>query len=129
MKRKITLAIIGLALLAVGFLAGRFVQHSKSGYRCDVLAIKEYDTSVGPVRWSHVTESVGMPFLDTGTTVLEYDGRTIYKAKRSFQESSPYANNISPTPDGIGWDDGDYRFELSIHRMKTGEQAVDGNPH
>jgi hypothetical protein len=128
MKPKITLAIIGLALLAVGFVSGRLVQHNKSGYHYEVKDTKAYDTSVGPVRWSYVTESVGMPFLDTGTTVLELDGRTIYKAKRSFQESSPYARDISVTPNGIAWDDGDFRFDLTIHRTKTGEQ-VDGNPH
>ena len=129
MKRKITIAITGLALLAVGFVAGRFVQHNESGYHYEVRDTKNYDTSVGPIRWSYVTESVGMPFLDSGTTVLELDGRTIYKAKRSFQESSPYAKDISATPEGIAWDDGDFRFDLAIHRMKTGEQAVDGNPH
>jgi hypothetical protein len=129
MKRKITLAIIGLALLAGGFVAGRLVQHNKSGYHYEVRDTKDYDTSVGPIRWRYVTESVGMPFLDTGTTVLELDGRTIYKAKRSFQESSPYAKNISPKQDGIAWDDGDFRFDLTIHRMKTGKQTVDGNPH
>jgi len=119
MKRKIPLTIIGLALLIVGFVAGRFVQHNKSGYHYEIKDSKDYDTSVGPIRWSYVTESVGMPFLDSGTTVLELEGRAIYKAKRSFQESSPYAKDISATPDGIAWDDGDFRFDLTIHRMKT----------
>ena len=121
MKRKIILAVIGLALLAAAFFAGRFVQHGNSGYHYEVRDTKDYDSPVGPIRWSYVTESVGIPFLDPGTTILEVDGRTIYKAKRGFQESSPYARNISATQDGIAWDDGDYRFDLTIHRMKTGK--------
>ena len=118
MKRKIILAVIGLALLAAGFFVGRFVQHSKSGYHYEVRDTKDYDSPVGSIRWSYVTESVGTPFLDSGTTILEVDGRTIYKAKRSFQESSPFARNISATQNGISWEDGDFRFDLTIHRMK-----------
>lgn len=127
MKRKIILAAIGLALFAIGLAAGRFIQHNKSGYHFEVRDTKDYDSPVGPIRWSHVTESVGTPFLDPGTTILEIDDRIIYKAKRAFQESSPYARNISATPDGIAWDDGDFRFDLKIHRMKTGEQGVSPN--
>lgn len=70
-----------------------------------------------------------MPFLDTGTTILELDGRTIYKAERSFQESSPYARNIRATQEGVAWEDGDFQYDLKIQRTKTGEQAADGNPH
>jgi hypothetical protein len=110
-------------LLVAGFLAGRFVQHSRFGYYYEVRDTKDYESPVGPVRWSYVTESIGTPFLDPGTTILEVDGRTIYKAKRAFQESSPYARNISATQDGIAWDDGNFRFGLRIHRMKTGEDA------
>ncbi len=121
MKRKITFALIGLTLLAIGFVAGALVQHSKSGYHYEVKDTKDYASPVGPVRWSYVTESVGMPFLDSGTSILELDGRTIYKAKRVFQEPSPYAKNISATQKGIAWDDGDFRFDLAIQRMKTGE--------
>ena len=129
MNRKIILAAIGIALVTLGFVSGRFVQHSKSGYHYDVRATKDYDSPVGPIRWSYVTESVGMPFLDSGTTILELDGRMIYKAKRSFQESSPCARNIRATPEGVAWDDGDFLFDLTIHKIKTGKQAADGNPH
>ncbi len=70
-----------------------------------------------------------MPFLDSGTSILEFDGRTIYKAKRAFQESSPYARNITAAQDGIAWDDGEYHFDLTIKRMKAGEQeAGSGRP-
>lgn len=129
MKRKITMAIFGLALLAIGFAAGLFVQHNRTGYHYEVRDTKDYISPIGPVRWSYVTESIGMPFLDSGTTILEVDGRTIYKAKRGFQEGSPFARNIITPQDRIAWDDGDYQFDLTIKRMKTGEQAVHGNTH
>ena len=129
MKRKITVATTALALLAIGFAIGLFVQHNRTGYHYEVRDTKEYSSPVGPVRWSYVSESIGMPFLDSGTTILEVDGRTIYKAERAFQESSPYARNIIAVQDGIVWDDGDYQYNLTMKRMKTGEQAVDGNPH
>jgi hypothetical protein len=83
---------------------------------------KDYDSPVGLIRWSYVTESVGTPFLDPGTTIIEVDGRTIYKAKRAFQESSPYARNLNATQHGVAWDDGEFQFDLKIHRMKGGEQ-------
>lgn len=101
MKRKIILAVIAIALLATGFGVGCYVQHSRSGYHYEVIENKNFDSPVGPIRWSYVTESVGMPFLDSGTTILEFDGKIIYKAKRSFQESSPYARNIKATPKGV----------------------------
>jgi hypothetical protein len=122
MKRKIILAVFGLVLSVAGFGVGRLVQHSQSGFHYKVRDTKDYDTSVGPIRWSYVTESVGIPLLDPGTTILEFDHRTIYKAKRAFQESSPYARNISATQDGIAWEDGDFRFDLRIERLKIGEQ-------
>ncbi len=128
MKRKITKAAIGLALLAIGFGSGLFVQHKRSGYHYEVRDTKEYSSPIGPVRWSYVTESVGMPFLESGTTILEVEGRTIYKAKRGFQESSPYARNITTAQNRIAWDDGDFQFDLTIRRMKTGEQAAPEQP-
>ena len=127
MKRKITMATIVLALLVIGFAIGLFVQHNRCGYHYEVRDTKEFSSPVGPVRWSYVSESVGMPFLDSGTTIIEVDGRTIYKAERAFQESSPYARNIIAAQDGIAWDDGDYQYNLTMKRMKAGEQAGHGD--
>jgi len=126
MKRKITMAVVGLVLLAIGFSIGLFVQHNRTGYHYEVRDSKDYSSPIGPIRWSYVTESVGMPFLDSGTTILEVDERTIYKAERGFQESSPYARNIIATQDGIAWDDGYYHYNLRMKRMKSGEQDTAG---
>ena len=123
MKRKIIIVALILTLLAIGFGSGLLVQHMRAGYHYEVRDTKEYASPVGPVRWSHVTESVGMPFLDSGTTILEVEGRTIYKAERAFQESSPFARNITTTQDRIAWDDGDFHFDLTIKRMKPAESG------
>lgn len=116
MRRKLTLTAIGLALVAFGFGSGVIIQHTRSGFHYEVRDTEEYSSPVGPVRWSYVTESVGISLLDPGTTILEFDDRTIYKAKRGFQESSPYARNVIPTENGIAWEDGDYHFNLTITR-------------
>ena len=119
MKRKITLTIVCFALLAVGFTVGLFVQHNKTGYHYEVRDTKNYNSPIGSVHWSYITESVGAPLLDPGTTILEIDDRIIYKAKRGFQESSPYAQNIMADQNGITWEDGDYQYKLTMNKLKT----------
>ena len=122
MKCPLIFAFVALALLATGFVSGRFFQHAQSGYHYEVRDTKEYASPVGLVRWSYVTEYVGISFLDPGTTILEIDGRTIYKAKRAFQETTPFARNVNVSQNKISWDDGEFSFDLTLHRMKTGEQ-------
>ena len=117
MKRKIIFFLLGLLLLVVGFIMGSFFQHLRSGYRYEVRDTKEYSFPVGPVRWSYIYESVGISVLDPGATILEFDGRVIYKAKRSFAESVPYAQNIVATPGGLAWDDGEFQFGLAIDQI------------
>jgi hypothetical protein len=119
MKRKFRLTIVALALLTIGFASGQLFQHGKSGYHYEVSETKNYESPMGLIRWSYVFEFVGMPFIDTGTTILEIDGKTIYKAKRPFQESTPFAKNVKATQDHITWDDGEYLFDLTLRRMKT----------
>jgi hypothetical protein len=55
-----------------------------------------------------------MPFLDPGTTVIEYRGRTIYKANRFFQESVPFATNIKVSEKQIDWEDGELKYHLNL---------------
>lgn len=115
--------LTGLVILIIGFAGGRFFQQAKSGYHYEVRDAREYESPSGTVRWSYVTESAGTPLLDSGTTIIEVDGRTIYKAGRGFQESSPFAKNINVSQDMISWDDGDFRYDLRLRRMIPGGQA------
>ena len=124
MKRLFTRPVI---LLIGGFLGGALFQYARSGFHFKVLAEKQHGASEDPVRWRCVSESVGMPFLDTGTTIVEYRGRTIYKAQRIFQENFPAAQNIKVSDKQIDWDDGELRFHLTVEEMKKGEPGGAGN--
>jgi hypothetical protein len=112
-------------LLVGGFLAGALFQYARTGFHFKVLAEKQYGAAADPIRWRCVGESVGMPFLDTGTTIIEYRGRTIYKARRISQERFPVAGNIKVSEKQIDWDDGELRFHLTVEEMKKGEPGGD----
>jgi len=129
MKRVPILVAATVLLLAVGFVGGRVFQHAKTGFHFKLLAERVYGPSSDPVRWRCVSESVGMPFLDPGTTILEYRGRTIYRAQRAFQESVPVAANVRVSGKQIEWEDGEYRFHLTVDPMKTGEPVAGANSH
>ena len=115
MNRKVIFSIVVLLLLlGLTFFAGTLYEHAAHGYYFKVREKKDYETSMGPVHWSYVTESIGIPFLDPGTTIIEHEGRILYKAPRFFQESVPFAQNIVSSNNFIGWDDGEYHFHLVI---------------
>jgi hypothetical protein len=69
------------------------------------------------VRWKGVMEYVGLPFLESETTLIEVDGRTIYKAKHIFQENYPLARNVRVNNGLIEWEDGEYSFSLRMQKM------------
>lgn len=127
MKRLSIRPAVGMILLFSAFVAGALFQYARSGFHFKVLAEKQYGASADPVRWRCVSESVGMPFLDTGTTIVEYRGRTIYKAQRIFQENFPVAQNIKVSDKQIDWDDGELRFHLTVEQIKQDEPSGAGN--
>jgi hypothetical protein len=117
MKRALQLIAIGLGLIVLGFFAGRVFQYLKSGYHFETIDEKEIQSSLGTVEWKCVTESVGMPFLDPSTTIIDFKGRTIFKARRIFQENYPYARNVQVTNDTIVWDDGELKYHLAVEPL------------
>jgi hypothetical protein len=123
MKRFLIYSTVGVALVLAGFFAGRLYQHLKSGYHFEIRDEKTYQSSLGKIEWSYVTESVGMPFLDSGTTIINFQGRTIFKAQRIFQESYPYAENIQVTNGSIVWDDGELKYHLTVDSL-TNSPAI-----
>ena len=123
MKPNLIRFAVGIILLVSGFVGGRFYQSAKNGYHLNVLDEKEYQFPLGPIHWSCVIESVGFPFLDTEKTIIEFNRRTIYKAQRDFQENAPIAQNITTSNKSIDWDDGDYRFHLTINEIKNTTNA------
>ncbi|HRQ89363.1 MAG TPA: hypothetical protein PLA50_11225 [Bacteroidia bacterium] len=118
MKRTLMIQIVGsVVLMCAGFLTGRLFQHNRSGYHFEIRDAKDYDFIHGPIRWRYVTESIGAPLLDPGTTLLEFEGRTIYKAKRMFQESSPYSMDLRTSNEQVSWNDGEFEFKLTIDKQ------------
>lgn len=119
---------IAFVLLAVVFWAGCRFQHMCSGYHFEVRDEKVYPFGTGKIRWRYVTESIGVPFLDPGTTHIEYlhdhgGTTTIYKAQRVPREPLPFAENIKTSGSTITWDDREFRYKLEIEAMPPEKPA------
>jgi hypothetical protein len=110
---------VGAVAIVAGFIGGCLFQHATAGYHFKVLSEKIYPSPMGAVHWSLVTESLGMPFLDTGTSIIKWNNRTIFKAQRDFQESTPVAGNIKTSDSTVEWDDGEFHYHLSVDKMPT----------
>ena len=117
MNRTLTYLVFGFALLGISFAVGRWYEFGRSGHTFEVREAKDFESPLGTIHWSYVTDTVGVPFLDPGTTMIEFDNRIIYKARRTFQEGHPFADHIKVADKTIDWDDGDYRFHLTIDPM------------
>ena len=118
MKPGYRTAIIVLATLAVGFALGRGHAVLTRGYFYEIRDKKIFDSPNGPLEWRHVTKTVGLPFLDPGTTELEYNGRIFYSAGRIFQEDYPFAKDVVFDGRTIFWKDGEFSYSLKIEEIK-----------
>lgn len=123
-KSLLKRAWIVLFILGVGFFAGRIDQQVSRGYHFKIRKEMNYDSALGGIRWRYITESFGMPFLDPGTTMIEFDHRILYKSKRGFQESVPFAQNIQTSGNAIQWEDGEYRFNLTLEKMERARTPI-----
>ena len=130
MKRWFIYLAVGIVLLIVGFAAGRIYQYCANGYDCRVIDQEEYASALGPIQLSHVFETVGWRVLATETTIISLGNRTVYKAERVFQESDPYVRDIKTSGNSIAWDDGRFRFHLTMEPMKEPETdgSANGSP-
>lgn len=113
---------IVIVLLTIGFFAGRGFQHLKTGFHFEVREEKSYPFGAGQIRWRYVTEHVGLPFMDTGKTLIEYcePGKpetTLYKSEAGFQGDGPFAANITTDGNTLRWDDGEFRYKLEMESM------------
>jgi hypothetical protein len=120
MQRRLLMAVFGIVLLGAGFVGGRLYQHVKTGYHFVVRSEREFESPIGTVEWSLVTETVGMPVHDPGATMIKWRERTLYKAKRDFQEKAPLAGGN----DFIDWDDGEYHYHLTIAEAGNRDSIV-----
>lgn len=117
MKNVLIIFAAGGLMFIVGFAVGGFSQKVRNGYQYRLLEEKDYASPLGPVKWSCFMESVGTPFLDSEKTMITVGNRTVYKAQRDFQEDNPSAKNIKVSDKSIAWDDGDYRYNLTMEEM------------
>ena len=112
-SRKIRLRTSLLFALLAGII-GAAIHGALFGHYFVVREERIYPTAMGDLRWRYVTDTDGLPFLDPGITQLELKGRTLYKAKRYFQENWPVVDDVKVTGNTIAWDDGEYAYSLQI---------------
>lgn len=118
MKHPLIGAAIGILLLATSFVGGQYFQHARTGYHHHVHQEKAYASALGDIHWRYEYESIGLPWFNTGQTVITLGERTIYKAKCAFQDPGPFAANIETSGNSIFWNDGELRFHLTVEPMK-----------
>ncbi len=93
------------------------------GYHYELRSEKRVPYAEGTVAIKYVTETMGLPFLDPGTSIVTLEREsggetTIYKARRIFQESYPYVSDVKVNGDEFEWDDGDNRYHLRISSLQ-----------
>ena len=124
--KKLLLGLCVLVVAIAAYMAGRWMEGAKSGYHYQVLEDTEIKSDWGPIHSKTVMEYVGFPFVEPETTLIEVDGRTIYKAKRIFQERYPSARNVRVNGGLIEWEDGEYSFSLRMEKMPPAKETGTG---
>jgi hypothetical protein len=128
MKRvHITWACSALVACALTFALGMQFQKMR-GYHYELRSEKRVPYGEGTVAIKYVTETMGLPFLDPGTSIvtLERDlggETTIYKARRIFQEAYPFVSDVKVNGDEFEWDDGDKQYHLRISSLQKDHSA------
>jgi len=93
------------------------------GYHYELRSEKRVPYGEGAVVIRYVTETMGLPFLDPGTSIVTLeDGfggeTTIYKARRIFQEAYPFVSDVKVEGEAFEWTDGDKQYHLRIHPLR-----------
>ena len=123
MKRvNIIWACSALIACAATFALGMQFQKMR-GYHYEVRTEKRVSYGEGTVAIKYVTETMGLPFLDPGTSIVTLEQEsggetTIYKSRRIFQEAYPFVSNVKVNGDEFEWDDGDKLYHLHICSLR-----------
>ena len=109
-------------VFAIGGLLGAAAQHLRGGCWYKVLKTESFPFSAGEITLSYTAESIGMPFLDSETSVLTVKTKyglpiVVYKAKRMFQESCPNVKNVKTEANQVSWQDGINAYHLTVTLM------------
>ena len=129
MKKKLIITIAFLVVFITGCFVGSCVQYLKSGYHHKTRRTKSFPFRNGEVTLKHITESIGMPFLDPETSVITVQTECglpiiVYKAKRVFQESCPHVEGVKIDTNQVTWQDGINSYQLAITPIE--EKAEQG---
>ena len=133
MKKKLIIAISFVVVFALGCVLGAVVQHLKTGYHHKILRSESFPFPDGEVTLSYTAESIGMPFLHPETSVLTVRTKhwtpiTVYKARRTFQESCPHVRDVRTEGNQISWQDGINTYHLTVDPVEgEAEQSPAGD--
>ena len=98
------------------------------GYHYELRSEKHVPYAEGTVAIKYVTETMGLPFLDPGTSIITLEQEsggetTIYKARRIFKESYPFVSDVKVNGDEFEWNDGDKQYHLHITSLQKDHSA------
>ncbi|MBL9131149.1 MAG: hypothetical protein JNG86_08125 [Verrucomicrobiaceae bacterium] len=128
MKRvHITWVCSALVACALSFALGMQFQKMR-GYHYELRSEKRVPYSGGTVAIKYVTETMGLPFLDPGTSIVTLEREsgsetTIFKARRVFQEASPFVSDVKVNGDAFEWNDGERQYKLRISSLEREESS------
>lgn len=128
MKRvHVTWACSALAVCVSTFALGMQFQKLR-GYHYELRSEKRVPYGEGTVAIKHVTETMGFPFLDPGTSIVTLERAsggetTIYKARRVFQEASPFVSEVKVNGDAFEWNDGRKLYQLRISPFEPDDSS------
>ena len=111
--------IIGLGLTVGSFFIGRLYQNLQNGYELKEVSRKVYQFQSGHLYHVEAFESIGFGFMTPRSAILEFEGRTLFKAAPFFQESVPIFANLKIEGSVLDWTDGEYDYQLNIQKKKT----------
>lgn len=72
MNSKTKRLIFNTIVLICVFCAGGFFQHLQTGHHYKVHEKEYYEFELGMLQWEHVTDSVGFPLFEPGTTQITF---------------------------------------------------------
>jgi hypothetical protein len=132
----IVVYISALVVVSVtAYILGWYSYKLKYGYWHEVRREKSYPTANGLIKVSYITETIGIPFMDPGTssvTLTDNNGLEflLYKSNLIFQEGYPFVDGVTIEKNIIRWEDGIRKYELHIEDIEKcrSNPAVNRSP-
>ncbi len=110
--------IISGIVIVGSFFAGRFYQNIRNGYDLKEVSRKNHEFKLGQLSETEAFETIGFGFMTPQSTILEFEGRTLFKAAPFFQESVPVFSKFEIKDNELKWTDGEFDYQLVIEQKK-----------